>query len=300
MYTKYIKQPLSSVLVVQKVISLHYFEFTRDFSYDGEKHPFWELVFIDKGELEVIADDKVALLKKDELIFHKPDEFHSIICNGKIAPNVIILSFDSNSKAMNYFRNKIMHVTPEQKQMLANIVKEGMAAFQGPFDIPFRPKMYKNKKAPFGAEQRLKNLLELLLIDMVRHGKSANQPKRNIGVSKNSISFHAVDQAIRYMEQNLESDITVDDLCKTLNLSKSTFKHIFKEVTGRPPIRYLIDLRITRAKQLIREENLNMTQIAASLGFHSVHYFSRYFKKATGLSPTQYANTVKSNLENLP
>jgi transcriptional regulator GlxA family with amidase domain len=175
-----------------------------------------------------------------------------------------------------------------------------MAAFQGPFDIPFRPKMYKNKKAPFGAEQRLKNLLELLLIDMVRHGKSANQPKRNIGVSKNSISFHAVDQAIRYMEQNLESDITVDDLCKTLNLSKSTFKHIFKEVTGRPPIRYLIDLRITRAKQLIREENLNMTQIAASLGFHSVHYFSRYFKKATGLSPTQYANTVKSNLENLP
>ena len=83
-------------------------------------------------------------------------------------------------------------------------------------------------------------------------------------------------------------------------LSKSTFKHIFKEVTGRPPIRYLIDLRITRAKQLIREENLNMTQIAASLGFHSVHYFSRYFKKATGLSPTQYANTVKANLENLP
>jgi ATP-binding cassette subfamily B protein len=59
-----------------------------DFSYDGEKHPFWELVFLDKGELEVIADDKVALLKKDELIFHKPDEFHSIICNGKIAPKV--------------------------------------------------------------------------------------------------------------------------------------------------------------------------------------------------------------------
>ena len=96
MYTNYVKQPLSSVITVEKVISLHYFEFTRDFTYDGEKHPFWELVFIDKGEMEVIADNKVSLLKKDEMIFHKPNEFHSILCNGKIAPNVIILSFDCN------------------------------------------------------------------------------------------------------------------------------------------------------------------------------------------------------------
>ena len=75
-------------------------------------------------------------------------------------------------------------------------------------------------------------------------------------------------------------------------MSVSKLKLLFREKYGGGPINYFIELKIEKAKQLIDEGNLNLTEIAESLGFNSLHYFSRLFKKMTGISPSKYSQTT--------
>ena len=62
------------------------------------------------------------------------------------------------------------------------------------------------------------------------------------------------------------------------------------------PIEYFISTKIDLAKKLLREDNMNITEIAEFLGYSGIHYFSRQFKKTTGMSPRQYSISIKSLL----
>ena len=83
---------LKQEIVIEKIVTIHYFEYTSDFFFPGELHDFWEFLFVDKGEIDVVADTKSFTLKKGELIFHKPMEFHSLKANGVIAPNLVVMA----------------------------------------------------------------------------------------------------------------------------------------------------------------------------------------------------------------
>ena len=79
-------------------------------------------------------------------------------------------------------------------------------------------------------------------------------------------------------------------------MSVSKLKLLFKEKYGGA-LNFFNDLKIEEAKRQIREENKNFTEIADSLGFSSLHYFSRLFKNKTGLSPSEYKNNKIQNEE---
>ena len=84
---------LQKEIHIEKLYTVHYFEYMKDFFFEGESHDFWEFCYIDKGEIEVQADDQRYVLKKGDCIFHKPNEFHMLKANGKIAPNLVVASF---------------------------------------------------------------------------------------------------------------------------------------------------------------------------------------------------------------
>ena len=73
----YIKTKLKRSIDIDAIITLHYFEYMKDYVFDGESHDFWEFVFVDSGNLFVTAGDKEVLLASNEMIFHKPNEFHA-------------------------------------------------------------------------------------------------------------------------------------------------------------------------------------------------------------------------------
>ena len=98
---------LTEELIITEIFSIHYFEYGKDFVYEGESHDFWELLCVDNGVIEVTAGDKNIILEKGEMIFHKPNEFHALKANGKVAPNLIVISFKCNAECMNFFRERI-------------------------------------------------------------------------------------------------------------------------------------------------------------------------------------------------
>ena len=76
-------------------------------------------------------------------------------------------------------------------------------------------------------------------------------------------------------------------------ISISRLEQLVRSYCGCGVIRYFISLKIGRAKELIRDRNMNFSQIADALGYSSVHYFSRQFKRITGMSPSEYSRSIK-------
>lgn len=93
---------LQNSITIEKIFSIHYFEYMSNFSFAGESHNFWEFICVDKGEVGVTRGKSYTILKKGDLIFHKPNEFHDVKATGGIAPNLVVISFECNDDAM-YF-----------------------------------------------------------------------------------------------------------------------------------------------------------------------------------------------------
>jgi len=99
-----------------------------------------------------------------------------------------------------------------------------------------------------------------------------------------------IEKAIEYMHQNFGEKLTLESLANYVNMSESNFIRTFKKETKLAPIEYLINLRIEKAKKLLRSKGKTITQIALQCGFNSASHFSTCFSKQLGSTPTQYQN----------
>lgn len=111
----------------------------------------------------------------------------------------------------------------------------------------------------------------------------------------NNITNIEIEKAISYMNNNFSSKITVKSLCNIVNMSESNFNKLFKKQTGVSPIKYLINIRINKAKKFLRNTHLSITDISMECGFYSISHFSSCFMACLNISPTEYRN-IFSNI----
>ncbi|UVI27781.1 AraC family transcriptional regulator [Paenibacillus spongiae] len=293
---KFVQTELNEIISIQNLISLHDFEFSKDFSFQGERHDFWEFLYVDKGEVEVFAGEDGYKLKQGEAIFHKPNEFHGVRANRRTAPNVIVVSFVCTSAAMVFFHDKIFSLDTRQREMLAQVLKNGYLAFQPPFDDPHEHTLVKRSNAPAGTEQLIKIYLELLLVSLLQSGDAKQREQPLSFATKERSELELFKMMTHYMEQHVDDPITLDHICKRFNLSRSYAVTLFRERAGQSIMKYFKSLKIAKAKRMIREEQHNFSQIAFMLNYSNIHNFSRHFKSVTDMSPSEYARSVKAKL----
>lgn len=285
MKTTYIKTQLQNLVNVSKIVTIHYYEFDKNFVFEGEKHDFWEMVYTDKGNVQICRDNETIELSQGELIFHKPNEFHSIkALNSSI--NLCVISFECNSPAMIYFERYHTVLDKELKPFLASILKESENTYAIPKNDPLLKKLTKKENATIGGEQLIKTYLEQLLILLIR--KITKTGKTEVFPSKESMENHLVVKVKSFISETLESPFRIDKLCLKLGYSKSYLSKIFFELTNMTIANYAVKKKIDKAKQLIRENNLNFAQIADQLSFYNPQYFSRVFKRVTNMTPTEF------------
>ena len=90
------------------------------------------------------------------------------------------------------------------------------------------------------------------------------------------------------LEESLDKPVDMEKLVKGLPMGYSKFRKAFKQSTGEAPNQYHLNLRLNRAKGLLSSTALNINEVASQTGFESLFYFSKLFKKKTGLSPRTY------------
>lgn len=101
--------------------------------------------------------------------------------------------------------------------------------------------------------------------------------------------------AVKYLEQNFQNpDISNAELAKQCNISEVYFRKIFKKNYKTSPRQFIIDIRINKAKQLLREGGLKINSVSEICGFSSQYHFCRIFKEKTGLTPTEYMKSDKN------
>ena len=102
------------------------------------------------------------------------------------------------------------------------------------------------------------------------------------------VDQQAVEKAKFFLRENLEGPLDMQQLLREMPMSYSKFRKMFKQVTGDSPNQYHLNMRLDKAKELLNTTNLNVTEVAYNLGFESVFYFSKLFKKKNGVSPKSY------------
>lgn len=90
------------------------------------------------------------------------------------------------------------------------------------------------------------------------------------------------------MRENIEKPIPLEKLAKELPMGYSRFRKSFKEITGKSPNQYYLDIRLKKAKELLTTTNLSVDEIACQTGFGEIFYFSKFFKKKNGVSPKSF------------
>lgn len=286
---------------IKKVISIHYFEYMSDFSFPGESHDFWEFLYVDKGELFITVDHDRLPLRQGQLIFHKPGEFHALAANKVIAPNLVVISFEAKNSCMAFFNKKLFTVGDRERSLLAHIISEARDTFDGPMDDPYMQQLTRKAHAPFGAEQMIKIHMEQFLIQLIR-SFSGNPPHRRRDKSTAARPIF-MDQDIlfsdilTYLDKNISRQLTVERICRDNLIGLSQLKKLFREHRGGGVMECFNLMKVNAAKQLIRNKQMNFTQIADYLGYTSVHYFSRHFKKITNMTPSEYRSSIMRRAE---
>lgn len=293
---EYGKTLMHDAITIRRIVSIHYFEYARDYVYAGERHDFWEFLHVDKGEVEVMAGETCYHLQEGDIIFHKPDEFHNVWANGRVAPNLVVMSFECKSPAMKIFEKKILRLGDTERDLLVRILREARSAFLSPLDVTELYQLDPNPEASCGAEQIIRQSLEQMLILLIRRGRGETSPIRTTSSVKERSDNRIVLDAIQFMEDNVKRKLTFAEICGHTLQSGSALKVLFRRHVGCGVMTYANRLKIDVVKRMIRESGLNFSDISEAMGYSSVHYFSRQFKKAADMTPSQYARSAKSRL----
>jgi two-component system response regulator YesN len=170
------------------------------------------------------------------------------------------------------------YLTPEQVKQEACIVLTGVFNLHGVEE----PMLVERHDLIYQAET-MKQMVALLICQL-EENRTSFLPK----LTENGYDENLIAKALEYIAAHYTENLTLQNVADTVHLSKSYFSLYFKKQTGRNFVDYLIELRIREAMRLLVESESRIYDVAKAAGFKDVKYFSKVFKKITGLTPIAY------------
>ena len=235
-------------------------------------HPFTELFYVVDGKGEFNIQGQRFPVKANDFVIINPQVEHTELSSPDEPLEYIVLGINGLS-----FSN----LTP---------VSEGGHPFSF-FNLRDEQKdilRYLNAMVQEATSQSMSyelvchNLLEILLIKILRHQHF------DLEVGKQSKATKDISFIKHYLETYYHESIQLEDLASMTHLSRFYISHSFKKEIGMSPMEYLITIRIKESKILLRTTNYSISQVADIVGFTTPTYFSKQFRKSTGISPTDY------------
>ncbi len=276
--------------------SIYYFEHGKNFTHSPEKHDFWELVYVDEGEIIAISEGIGRRLQQGAVIFHEPNEVHAHVSDRKVTNNMMVISFKADCPAMDFFKKKVFTLGKKEKVLISLFIEEAQKS------IGNMPHIYSGenglsdaKRIHVGSTQLLECYFIEFLISLLRQGEEKELAPNDMSrmIASNSIMGLILER----IEKSVYENLKIDEICREFMIGKTKLISQFKEYMNMTPIEYHRNLKIKEAKRLLREEEYSVSEISDALGYTSIHIFSRAFKSAVGFSPKEYQRSVLKNNE---
>lgn len=282
---------LNESLIIRGIYTIYYQEKSADFIFPGETHDFWELIYMDRGYAYLLIEDKGYKISEGDLFFFDRNQNHIVWSDDTTAPCFLTISFEMSFHESNYFRYKRFKADPDIRELFRRILAERLNAFEG--SIHSNIGVRKGKDGAV-AEQLIKIYLTEVLLKLYRQEDTALSCNIHSEIIKAKSENIILRKCMDYISEHINEKLFIEQISQCIPVSSSYLNRLFKRHTGFPVIDYVNNMKLDKAKEMIRASELNMTEISESLGFSSIHYFSRIFKKKFGISPRIYSKSIKS------
>lgn len=221
----------------------------------------------------IVCKEKIYPIKKGSLCFVGAEKFH----------------YTMPDTPDSYERSKIFISTDELQKLLAllpensplrNVFNDEAIVYAHIEDDAPVEQQFEEISSCTNSEYALPMLYSCFMKLLILLHKNAGE--NVIGSSKGMY------KAIEYINSHIYEDISIDNICSAVHISKYHFCRQFKKATGLTVMEYILKTRIVIAKNMLLKEKITITEISSRCGFSSVSYFSRIFKKETGMTPLKY------------
>ncbi|MEA4915755.1 MAG: AraC family transcriptional regulator [Christensenella sp.] len=259
-------------LEVRAIYTLFYQEKERGFLFKGEAHDLIELVYVDKGSVHNVVNGADTLLSQGEMMLYAPGLWHMQYADLDVEASFITVSFDLAGDVPEQLFNRRISLSAENATLLRRMLEE------------------REKNASYSGELILCSLQMLLLTVLQSGEKQETRLKTPASLhSENSI----VNAALSFVSAHITEKLSVPYLAKRCNVSASRLTALFQQRLSITPADYIRRVKLEESKLLIRAGEMNVSQIAAHLNYSSVQQFSRQFKTKFGVSPNEFAKSIR-------
>lgn len=279
----YLRHRTLNVIDVKELIALEYLDFEGKYKNYVESHNFYELCYVEQGEIMLDIDGERCLLKTGELIMIQPGCRHSYSSNQGNLSRVFVICFECTSHTLRLLSGVSLATTPDEVYCIKKIIGECKTTFK----MNDRDQLESLASPAFGGQQAIILQLEYLLIGLLRRHLSEKRSDV-VFLSREKFYPDLVDIITGYLRDNVRQRISLKDVCERFNYSRSFICKIFKEQTGKSLISYFNRLKIDEAKKLLCDTDMTVISISELLGFSEAKYFGVTFKKQEGVSPQAY------------
>ena len=262
-----------NALKIQNIYTFFYQEKEQGFLFPGEAHSMPELTYVDQGSLHSVADGQDLLLEQGDMVLYGPNQWHMQYADIGVAPRFVTIAFEVEGSDLSGLLNRKFQPPQKAVTLLQQMLREQerMDAFSNDMIIC---------------------LLGQLLLTLLREGDSPSAEKL-----RTTNAIHSENEIIRraqqYISTHIREKLSVPLVARMVDVSPSYLTALFHKNLQISPGEYIRRIKLQESKQMIREDNMNFTEIAAALQYSTVHHFSRQFKEKFGITPTEYAKSVR-------
>lgn len=262
---------LKRQIQITNLYTFFYQEKEAGFLFPGESHPMLELTYVDCGSMHSVVDGNDILLQQYDMMLYGPDQWHMQYSDVDVAPRFITISFDMSGCDLSHLYNKKIQ-SPTAGALLRDMLRE------------------QEQEELFSADMILNHLSSLLIL-LCRDSQKESRPQQLPYNLNNEKAI--VQRAQQYISDHVQDLLTVPIVANGIHISHSYMTALFHKHLNISPGEYIRRIKLQESKQLIREGTMNITQIAATLHYSTVHHFSRQFKEKFGMTPMEYARSVR-------
>lgn len=270
--TPIIYQPIVPNVSVKEVLSCYYPVRNPNYHFTGETHQYWELTFVDSGHLQTKIEDQEFILKEYDMIFYAPKQFHTQSTNSTSSCSYLTVVFEMNCNRCEKLRNKVFSADKDIIAAINNFAKASNHTDSLSHDLMI---CFLNEI-----------LIRILDENPNKHIQTAKMPMQQ------KFEDEILNEIMIYINEHVYTSIKIEDLCKEFAISRSSLQQLFNNNLQVAPKQYINNIKLAKAKILIKKSKYTISEISNILGFSSIHYFSRKFKQQFNITPTDYAKTI--------
>ncbi len=275
----YTYKPITPRINIKEILGYYYVIKGPRYKFNGEKHNYYELTYIDYGHMETTINNKEYNLVAHDLILYGPGQFHTQEIIESKSCSYLTVVFDMDIDNDITLLNNVFHCTNDMHSILKKFINES------------------SSQLPYSKTLMLCHLQEIIIL-LLQSAIAIKKEKAPVKIGNNAIQHYQnelFNEIIAYMNEKVYDPITIEEICQKFSISRSSLQALFKSHMNESPKNHLINIKLQKSKELILENKYTISEIAFMLGFSSIHYFSRLFKQHFNIPPSEYAKQIYRN-----